>query len=153
MTAPSPVERLKNASRALEAEIDAELDESCGRLRYRIERGRIRSDCKVLARHRVAKVRWREFLGAALPMVILTAPVIYSLILPFALLDPLVSLDQAICFPVYGIAKVRRAAHIAFDRQHLACLYGLQKPNCVYCGHCNGLISFDREVEGRDEQY
>ncbi len=153
MTAPSPVERLKEALRALEAEIDAELDESRDRLRYRIERGRIRFDREVLARHRAAKVRLREFLGAARPMVILTAPVIYSLILPFALLDLFVSLYQAICFPVYGIAKVRRADHIAFDRQHLAYLNGLQKLNCVYCGYCNGLISFVREVAGRTEQY
>ena len=153
MTAPSPVERLKEALRALEAEIDAELDQSRDRLRYRIERGRIRFDHEVLARHRAAKVRLREFLGAARPMVILTAPVIYSLILPFALLDLFVSLYQAICFPVYGIAKVRRADHIAFDRQHLAYLNGLQKLNCVYCGYCNGLISFVREVAGRTEQY
>ena len=153
MPAPSPVERLKEALRALEAEIDAELDQSRDRLRYRIERGRIRFDHEVLARHRAAKVRLREFLGAARPMVILTAPVIYSLILPFALLDLFVSLYQAICFPVYGIAKVRRADHIAFDRQHLAYLNGLQKLNCVYCGYCNGLISFVREVAGRTEQY
>ena len=153
MTAPSPVERLKEALRALEAEIDAELDQSRDRLRYRIERGRIRFDHEVLARHRAAKVRLREFLGAARPMVILTAPVIYSLILPFALLDLFVSLYQAICFPVYGIAKVRRADHIAIDRQHLAYLNGLQKLNCVYCGYCNGLISFVREVAGRTEQY
>ena len=153
MTAPSPVERLKEALRALEAEIDAELDQSRDRLRYRIERGRIRFDHEVLARHRAAKVRLREFLGAARPMVILTAPVIYSLILPFVLLDLFVSLYQAICFPVYGIAKVRRADHIAFDRQHLAYLNGLQKLNCVYCGYCNGLISFVREVAGRTEQY
>jgi len=153
MTAPSPVERLKEALRALEAEIDAELDQSRDRLRYRIERGRIRFDREVLARHRAAKVRLREFLGAARPMVILTAPVIYALILPFALLDLFVSLYQAICFPVYGIAKVRRADHIAIDRQHLAYLNGLQKLNCVYCGYCNGLISFVREVAGRTEQY
>ncbi len=45
-------------------------------------------------------MRLREFLAAARPMAILTAPVIYSLILPVALLDLFGSLYQAICFPV-----------------------------------------------------
>lgn len=153
MTAPSPVERLKEAVRAIEAEIDAELEESRAKLRYRIERGRITFDREVLARHRALRVKLMEFLAAARPTVILTAPVIYALILPFALLDLFVSAYQAICFPVYGIRKVRRADHIAIDRQHLAYLNGLQKLNCIYCGYCNGLISFVREVAGRTEQY
>ncbi|WP_347311507.1 hypothetical protein [Defluviimonas sp. SAOS-178_SWC] len=153
MTIPSPVERLKEAVRAIEAEIDADLEESRARLRYRIERGRITFDREVLARHRALRVKLGAFLAAARPMVILTAPVIYALIIPFALLDLFVSVYQAICFPVYGIAKVRRADHIAIDRQHLAYLNGLQKLNCIYCGYCNGLISFVREVAGRTEQY
>ena len=41
-------------------------------------------------------------------MVVLTAPVIYAGILPFALLDLFVGIYQAVCFPIYGIAKVKR---------------------------------------------
>lgn len=153
MTTPTPVERLKDALAALEAEFDTELAASRARLRYRVERGRVIFDREVSARHRAARVKLREFLAAARPAVVLTAPVIYSLILPFAILDLFVSLYQTICFPVYGIEKVRRSDHIAIDRQNLAYLNGLQKLNCVYCGYCNGLISFVREVAGRTEQY
>lgn len=86
-------------------------------------------------------------------MVILTAPVIYALIVPFVLLDLCVTVYQAVCFPVYRIAKVRRADHIAFDHRHLAYLNGLQKLNCLYCSYCNGLISYIREIAARTEQY
>ena len=77
----------------------------------------------------------------------------FSLIVPFAVLDLWVSLYQAVCFRVYGIARVRRGDHIAFDRHHLAYLNGLQKLNCLYCGYCNGVISYVREIAGRTEQY
>lgn len=153
MTDRSPVDRLKEAIRGLETELDAELAERRAALRYRVERGRVIFDREVLARHRQMRVRLKDFLAAARPMVILTAPVTYALILPFALLDLCVTLYQAICFPVYGIARVRRRDHIVIDRQHLAYLNGLQKLNCVYCGYANGLISYVREIAGRTEQY
>jgi hypothetical protein len=153
MTAPPPVERLKEAIRSLETELDAELAERRAALRYNIERGRVIFDREVLARHRERRVRLREFLAATRPMVVLTAPVIYALIVPFALLDLCVTIYQAICFPVYGIARVRRRDHIVIDRQHLAYLNGLQKLNCVYCSYCNGLISYAREIAARTEKY
>lgn len=149
----SRVERLKETLAALEAELDAELAERREAWRYRVDRGRVIFDREIRARHRAARVRLADFLSAARPMVILTAPVIYALIVPFVLLDLCVSLYQAICFPVYRIARVRRADHIAFDHQHLAYLNGLQKLNCLYCSYCNGLISYVREIAGRTEQY
>lgn len=153
MSEPSPVERLRQTLRALEAEFDAEVAERRKALRYHFERGRVVFDREVLARHRAARVRLGAFLAAARPMVILTAPVIYALIVPLVLLDLFVTVYQAVCFPVYGIAKVRRRDHIAMDRHHLAYLNALQKLNCAYCSYANGLISYVREIAGRTEQY
>jgi len=48
---------------------------------------------------------------------------------------------------------VPRGDFIAIDRHHLQYLNGLQKLNCVYCGYCNGVISWVREVAGRTEAY
>ena len=59
----------------------------------------------------------------------LTAPVIYAGILPFLLLDLFVSVYQAVCFPIYGIAKIKRADYLVFDRHHLAYLNALEKLN------------------------
>ncbi|SMX44631.1 hypothetical protein [Actibacterium lipolyticum] len=130
-----------------------EIEERRAEFRYRVEQRRVVFEEDMRRSHREARESLRSFLSRARPMVILTAPVIYSLIIPFALLDLFVSIYQAICFPVYGIAKVRRGDYIAIDRQHLAYLNGLQKLNCTYCGYCNGLVEYVREVASRTEQY
>ena len=40
---------------------------------------------------------------------VLTSPVIYSLIVPFMILDAWVWLYQAVCFRAWGLARVRRS--------------------------------------------
>lgn len=84
---------------------------------------------------------------------ILTAPVIYSLIIPAFIMDAFVQLYQAVCFPVYGIQKVRREDYIKHDRHRLRYLNSVKKVNCAYCAYFNGVIAFVREVAGRTEQY
>lgn len=83
----------------------------------------------------------------------MTAPIIYTLIIPIALLDLSVTFYQAVCFPLYGISKVRRRDYMVFDRHHLAYLNGIEKLNCTYCSYANGLIAYVREVAARTEQY
>lgn len=147
------LEKLQRRLIELEEQIEQEWDRRRAAMSYRIERGRVVFDARARAAHRQLRVRFWLFLRRSRPMVILTAPVIYAMILPFSLMDLFVSLYQAICFPVYGIARVRRRDHIAIDRQHLAYLNGLQKLNCIYCGYCNGVASYAREVAGRTEKY
>lgn len=83
----------------------------------------------------------------------ITAPVIYSLIIPAFIMDAFVQVYQAICFPVYGIPKVNREHYIKHDRHRLNYLNSLKKVNCAYCAYFNGVIAFVREVAGRTEQY
>lgn len=149
----SPFERLKALLSETRAEIDRDLTEGRARLRYRMERGRAVFDTEIRDAHRKVRERLPGYILHARPRVVLTAPVIYGLIVPFAALDLCVALYQAICFPVYGIARVRRADHIIIDRHRLAYLNGLQKLNCLYCGYVNGVISLVREVAARTEQY
>jgi hypothetical protein len=77
---------------------------------------------------------------------LLTAPVIYSAIVPIALIDVWLTLYQTICFPVYGIPRVPRSRFLVVDRHHLAYLNGIEKLNCVYCGYANGMFAYLREV-------
>lgn len=146
-------ENILTRIRELQEEFEADLARRRAAFRYGIEDGRVVFEAEMRRRHREMRVRLLTFLRRARPMTILTAPVIYSMIVPFVLLDLFVSLYQAVCFPVYGIDKVRRADFIRIDRHHLAYLNALQKLNCVYCGYCNGLVSFVREVAGRTESY
>lgn len=90
---------------------------------------------------------------SARALIALTAPLIYALIVPFALLDLFVTIYQAVCFPVYGIAKVRRRDYLVFDRRYLGYLNLLEKLNCAYCSYANGVIAYVREIGARTEQY
>jgi hypothetical protein len=139
--------------RGLEGELDAELAKRRADLRIGIEHGRIAFEAELLRRHRALRQKLLPYLLGANPLVVLTAPVIYAGIIPFLLLDLFVSVFQAVCFPIYGIAKVKRADYLVFDRHHLAYLNALEKVNCAYCSYANGVVGFTREVAGRTEQY
>jgi len=147
------VDHLLKRIRELEQSLQEDLEEKRAEFRYRFVAGKVRFEEEVLARHKALKVSVLTFIARPRPLVILTAPVIYALIVPLVLLDLFVAIYQAICFPVYGIDRVRRGDHIVIDRHQLAYLNGLQKLNCVYCGYANGLLALAREVAARTEQY
>ena len=149
---PQIAELMENI-RLLQGELDAELAKRRAELRVGIEHGRITFEAELLRRHRQLRQKLLPYVLGARPLVILTAPVIYAGIVPFALLDLFVTVYQAVCFPVYGIAKVKRSDHLVFDRHHLGYLNALEKLNCAYCAYGNGLISYAREIAGRTEQY
>ncbi|MGH1331301.1 MAG: hypothetical protein ACRBBK_10500 [Paracoccaceae bacterium] len=102
---------------------------------------------------RAFRARVQRMIDRSRPWEFITAPVIFSLIIPFVFLDLCVTLFQTICFPVYRIPRVRRADYIRVDRHKLGYLNWLQKLNCAYCGYCNGVIAYVREVAGRTEHY
>jgi hypothetical protein len=107
----------------------------------------------VLKRHRELKMRLSHYILGARPLMLITAPVIYSLILPFMLLDLFVTVYQWVCFPVYGMPLVRRSDYMVIDRGHLAYLNVIEKVNCMYCSYGNGVIAYVREVASMTEQY
>ena len=139
--------------RSVEAEIETELTKRREELRFHLENRRIVFEREVLRIHREFKTRATRYLIDANPMMILSAPVIYSLVIPIALVDLWVMAYQAICFPIYKIPKVRRRDYLVFDRHHLAYLNVIEKINCAYCSYANGVIAFVREVAARTEVY
>lgn len=147
------IDELTVRIRELEAELDAELARRRAELRVGLEHGRVAFEEELLRRHRELKTALSTYLWNAPLLVILTAPAIYSLIVPLVLLDIFVTAYQAICFPVYGIPKVKRADYFVFDRHHLAYLNAIEKLNCAYCSYANCLIAWVREIAARTEQY
>ena len=73
--------------------------------------------------------------------------------MPLLLLDLFLFCYQHICFPLYGIPKVRRSEYLVFDRTDLPYLNLVEKINCAYCSYGNGLAAYFREVAARTEQY
>ncbi len=139
--------------RSLESEIESRIAERRAQFHYAVKRNRVCFDQDILARHRDFKRGfWRQMRESPLRFI-LVSPIIYSLILPLALLDLFVEVYQAVCFRVYGIKRVPRSDFIVIDRHHLAYLNPLEKFNCIYCGYGNGVIAYAREIAARTEEY
>jgi hypothetical protein len=147
------LDTLMEKMRSVEGEIEVELAKRREELRFHFEKRRIVFEQEVARLHKELKTRLSRYIIEANPLTVLTAPVIYSLIVPIALLDLSVMAYQAICFPVYRIPKVRRRDYLVFDRHHLAYLNAIEKFNCAYCSYANGAIAFVREVASRTEVY
>ena len=150
---PTHLQELARRAREIETEIEAEFARRREAFGGRLERGRLVFATEVLARHRAARQRLADYVRAIRLRDLAVAPVIYSLIVPLVLVDLWVTLYQWICFPVYGIPRVRRRDYVVIDRYRLGYLQGLDKLNCAYCGYANGVIAYIREVASRTEAY
>lgn len=147
------VSRLLTQIKSLQTELDAELAIIRTNLQYRLEGKRAVFEAEILKAHRALRIGVAKYITNASLLVILTAPVIYSVIIPFVLLDIFITLYQWICFPIYGIERVKRRDYFIFDRAHLAYLNIVEKINCAYCSYGNGLMAYASEIAGRTEQY
>lgn len=147
------ITELMSRIRLLEGELDAELAKRSAKLRIGLEQGRAAFEEELMRRHRELRQKLLPYIFNAHPLVALVSPVIYAGIVPFVLLDIFVSIYQAVCFPVYGIVKIKRSDYFVFDRHHLAYLNALEKLNCAYCSYATGLVAYTREIVARTEQY
>lgn len=137
----------------LQGELDREIEKRRTSLGWRLKAGLVEFEEGVVTEHRRLRQGVGRFLGRSSFATVATAPVIYSLIVPLALIDVWVSLYQAICFRAYRIARVPRSRYVVLDRGRLAYLNGIEALNCVFCEYANGVIAYVREVASRTEQY
>lgn len=143
------IDRIKE----LEEELELELKKRREEFQFVIEEKRVRFAEEVARQHRRMKSGLVRYLAESRPLNILTAPIIYTGIVFFALLDLFLICYQAICFPIYGIPTVRRSEYMVFGREDLPYLNLIEKFNCFYCSYGNGLAAFFREIAARTEQY
>jgi hypothetical protein len=145
--------RVVDRIRVVEAGLAREIKDGRYRWQYRAHRGRVWFDHELRKAHRMLRLSIPAYVLEGNVLSLLTAPVIYSLLLPLVMLEVWVTLYQSVCFPIYGIARVPRRRFFAIDRHRLAYLNGIEKVNCTFCSYANGLIAYVREVAGRTEQY
>ena len=147
------LEDLSEKFRLLEEELVVEVQRKEKELGYEIRNRTVHFKESVVREHRkhVKKVTryWRDARWSSF----LTTPAILSCIFPILLLDAWATAYQFICFPAYGIPKVRRRDYIIIDRHKLRYLNSIERLNCAYCGYVNGAIAYVQEIAGRTEQY
>ncbi len=147
------IDELLDRIRRIEDEIEEETKRRRTELHADFEHRRIRFEQEVLEQHRRFKMGLLKYLRDAELRNVVTAPVIYFVFFPMLLLDLIVTAYQYICFPLYGIPRVRLRDYLVFDRAHLAYLNLIEKFNCAYRSYGNGLAAYFKEVVGRTEQY
>ena len=108
---------------------------------------------ETLLAHRQLKISSWKRLRKTKFLVILSSPLIYACVVPFLLVDASVAAYQFVCFPIYGIPKVRRKDYLVFDRGMLAYLNTIEKVGCIYCSYANGLLALISEIAARTEQH
>lgn len=84
---------------------------------------------------------------------LIAAPFIYILVVPIAFFDLMITIYQAICFPLYRLPKVKRSKYVKIDRYKLGYLSLYQKFNCAYCEYANGLVRYASKIGEETERY
>ena len=111
-------EVLEEISR-LEQELGQIIQSQQQRIRYRVEGTKIRFEQAVRESHaRLRKSLPQWFLESS-PRNVLSAPVIYAMIVPFVILDIGLTVYQAICFRLYGVPRVKRSQFIVLSLIHI----------------------------------
>jgi hypothetical protein len=143
------IDRIKRLEKELTAEIQKKQEEFF----YTLRGKKVLFEEEIKRRHRKYVTSWYLYLLHARIFNILTTPIIWACFFPAVFLDLMVTLYHQLCFPVYGIPKVRRSDYIALDRHSLKYLNPIEKANCAYCGYFTGLMAYLQEIAARTEQY
>lgn len=147
------IKELIDKIKKLDAELTEELQKKQREFYYEILKKRIRFEREIKQKHKLLMTKLAQYINEADILHIITAPVIWSVLLPLAFIDLFINIYQFICFPVYGIPRVRRSNYIIIDHHYLSYLNIIEKINCAYCSYANGLVAFVQEVLARTEQY
>lgn len=139
------------------AELEAQLRDAVqtqeSRMFFQIKGKRVEFEASVRQAHRKLKTGVLRWLVRDRPQNLITGPLIYGMAVPMLMMDVCVTFYQWVCFPIYGITRVRRGDYLVFDRRHLGYLNAIEKFHCTYCEYGNGLMAYMTEVLARTEQY
>ena len=84
--------------------------------------------------------------------LLLTAPLIYGMLIPLCFIDICASVYQWVCFPLYGIPTVRRKAYVGKIHRGMGITW-LDRAHCAYCSYANGVCAYLRAVLIETEKY
>ena len=147
------IKELIGQIKQLEEDLSEEINQQKDTMLYHLKGRKVEFEQGIKEAHHKLKTGVIPWLVGVRPINIITAPIIYSMIIPFIVIDIAVNIYQFSCFPIYKIAKVHRADYIVFDRHQLAYLNIFEKFHCLYCAYANGLIAYIQEILARTELY
>ncbi|RLD10861.1 MAG: hypothetical protein DRI56_02040 [Chloroflexota bacterium] len=142
-----------NHIRELEKELERELAAKSQLMKDNFKKQKMVFGKAIKEKHQKLKIPFFKYLARAKLRNVISAPIIYAMIIPLAFIDICVFIYQHTCFRLYKIPIVKRKEYFIIDRQYLSYLNILEKINCIYCGYGNAVAAYTKEVIGRTEQY
>jgi hypothetical protein len=147
------MDELQQRLQSIEKEILDELNGLQDTHGYHLEGRRVRIQETIRKAHRARRKRVHVWIWEGRFLAYLVSPVIYAGVFPALFLDVFVEIYQRICFPAYGIPRVKRKDYMVADRGPLPYLNWIEKIGCIYCSYFNGLMALVSEVAARTEQH
>lgn len=149
----SKINELIERMQELEEELEVEYRKKREKFHFIIREKRVLFAEEIASQQRKFKSGVVRYILGARLVNIVTAPIVYTGLIAFLLLDLFLFVYQTVCFPIYRIPKVIRADFLVFDREDLPYLNLIEKMNCFYCSYANGVVAYGHEVAARTEQF
>jgi len=149
-------ERIKEMIEEIETmkkKLGEEIDKEEKYVNYEISNGYIKFEKEIFKRQKENMMHLWDWFGEIPLVQLLSAPVVYIMIVPAVLLDMMLFVYQNVVSRVFKIEFGKRSDYIVFDRQYLGYLNVVEKLNCLYCAYFNGLLQYASSIAARTEFY
>ncbi|GIT99956.1 hypothetical protein TSL6_04630 [Sulfurovum sp. TSL6] len=130
-----------------------EIDKQESHISYEIKNGYVTFEKEVLVKQRENMKNLLTWFREVPLLHLLTAPLIYAMVIPAIIFDVLLFAYQQIAFRVFKFEFIKRSDYMHFDHHYLGYLNLVEKLNCLYCSYFNGLMLYASAIAGRTELY
>jgi len=130
-----------------------EIDKQESHISYEIKNGYVTFEKEVLAKQRENMKNLLSWFREVPLLHLLTAPLIYAMVIPAIMFDVLLFVYQQVAFRVFKFEFIRRSDYMHFDHHYLGYLNIIEKLNCLYCSYFNGLMQYASAIAGRTELF
>lgn len=137
----------------MKVKLAKEIDKQENHISYEIKNGYVTFEQEVLAKQKESMKNLLTWFREVPFSHLLTAPLIYAMIIPAIIFDMLLFVYQQIAFRVFKFEFIKRSDYMHFDHHYLGYLNAIEKLNCLYCSYFNGLMLYASAISGRTELY
>jgi hypothetical protein len=138
---------------AMKLKLAEEIDKQESHISYEIKNGYVTFEKEVLAKQRENMKNLLTWFREVPLLHLLTAPLIYTMVIPAIIFDVLLFVYQQIAFRVFKFESIKRSDYMHFDHHYLGYLNIIEKLNCFYCSYFNGLMLYASAIAGRTELF
>ena len=130
-----------------------EIDKHESHISYEIKNGYVTFEKEMLAKQRENMKSLLSWFREVPLSHLLTAPLIYAMVIPAIIFDVLLYVYQQVAFRVFKFEFIKRSDYMLFDHHYLGYLNPIENLNCLYCSYFNGLMLYASAISGSSELY